>query len=217
MDDKVYPRACGGTRRSWRKSRSVMGLSPRVRGNHFPQSAQRFPVGSIPARAGEPMPDSMHWSPHAVYPRACGGTASFQRISDSVGGLSPRVRGNRFAVRLHADLYRSIPARAGEPRTVSESRLCYGVYPRACGGTADTPPSARTLRGLSPRVRGNRAAAPAPHASKRSIPARAGEPWQLRSATSQTWVYPRACGGTGAGDAGLSGVGGLSPRVRGNR
>ena len=57
--DAVYPRVCGGTRRSRRQYHEPKGLSPRVRGNH------RYPVipwdgeRSIPACAGEP-PSNRH-------------------------------------------------------------------------------------------------------------------------------------------------------------
>ena len=54
----VYPRACGGTSRKPFRLGSLMGLSPRLRGNHFHQ----LPAGpfcrSIPAPAGEPSEQS---------------------------------------------------------------------------------------------------------------------------------------------------------------
>ena len=50
--------------------------------------------------------------------------------------------------------------------------------------------------GLSPRVRGNRAAAGEPDVPERSIPARAGEPTSRSDAINPSTVYPRACGGT---------------------
>ena len=71
----VYPRVCGGTACMWWSGRLLMGLSPRVRGNH-PMASHKFSIGgSIPACAGEPRGSSPAPSPSA--------------------GLSPRVRGNR--------------------------------------------------------------------------------------------------------------------------
>ena len=53
----VYPRVCGGTRRRGARRWALRGLSPRVRGNQLPELVRRHVVGSIPACAGEPLPD----------------------------------------------------------------------------------------------------------------------------------------------------------------
>ena len=71
----------------------------------------------------------------AVYPRACGGTRAFTLRTRTCMGLSPRVRGNLVRESISPDMSRSIPARAGEPRSLALSRFGYWVYPRACGGT----------------------------------------------------------------------------------
>ena len=115
----VYPRACGGTpdrsgRQCW-----VSGLSPRVRGNHVGGDQVAGGRGSIPARAGEPPSRRLTSIPPTVYPRACGGTVIHAAVVYSSHGLSPRVRGNLLAARRGRRRDRSIPARAGEPRTVA--------------------------------------------------------------------------------------------------
>ena len=50
-----------------------------------------------------------------------------------------------------------------------------------------------------------------------SIPARAGEPFQVRRRSVRSGVYPRTCGGTGWTRSSKAGNRGLSPHVRGNR
>ena len=50
------------------------GLSPRVRGNHFPADHRDAQFGSIPACAGEPRAGNSLMSRPRVYPRVCGGT-----------------------------------------------------------------------------------------------------------------------------------------------
>ena len=86
---------------------------------------------------------------------------------------------------------RSIPARAGEPGYSSSMThdMEGEVYPRACGGTKSHDDlRTRVSFGLSPRVRGNPETADSlrvlgkvyPRASRRSIPARAGEPRYIR-------------------------------------
>ena len=51
---RVYPRVCGGTILLAGVAANTSGLSPRVRGNHFPAGAVPRGAGSIPACAGEP-------------------------------------------------------------------------------------------------------------------------------------------------------------------
>ena len=75
-------------------------------------------------------------------------------------------------------------------------------------------------RGLSPRVRGNRPAAPGAGRRCRrrpwSIPACAGEPFLPPCLCAPRWVYPRVCGGTRIDRHTGQFPQGLSPRVRGN-
>ena len=70
----VYPRVCGGTPSTARTWSRTPALSPRVRGNPLPTTAECGSGGSIPACAGEP-----RRGPHQ---------------SGRPTGLSPRVRGN---------------------------------------------------------------------------------------------------------------------------
>ena len=154
------------------------------------------------------------------------------------GGVFPAAQATRG----------SIPARAGEPRRDFDQWTAsspHWVYPRACGGTVVFARLNICKRGLSPRVRGNRATvsrsiparAGEPKKYTTVIPARAGEPILVRLHHGPYQVYPRACGGTSplptthpidtvypracGGtcviyiDGGPSE--GLSPRVRGNR
>ena len=171
------------------------GLSPRVRGNH----RRRRPVPghrrSIPARAGEPSGSCKAASRQRVYPRACGGTHQHQRQRQGGQGLSPRVRGNHRLPESNHVVERSIPARAGEPRTGVDRLAVFRVYPRACGGTVRGTSMMCDVSGLSPRVRGN--------PNSVTVPIYSG-------------VYPRACGGTARVFERVIAACGLSPRVRGN-
>ena len=71
-------------------------------------------------------------------------------------GLSPRMRGNRVLALDDLGVERSIPAYAGEPRLSSWRAVPAQVYPRVCGGTDGQLDTNRLLKGLSPRMRGNR-------------------------------------------------------------
>ena len=193
------------------------GLSPRVRGNREVIVLDAGPERSIPARAGEPTPAPSQAPRDWVYPRACGGTSWASSGVSTSCGLSPRVRGNLDHFPNGTKDGRSIPARAGEPRTGQAPRNCPPVYPRACGGTRWQVSLAQSGRGLSPRVRGNPALRACHPVIVRSIPARAGEPMAVDQHEAVGWVYPRACGGTHNPAISAIAAGGLSPRVRGNR
>ena len=76
--------------------------------------------------------------------------------------------------------------------------------------------TALRMMGLSPRVRGNRAAPMQVTHALRSIPASAGEPPGGAGSWKVPGVYPRECGGTTSCTAPNVSTTGLSPRVRGN-
>ena len=151
-----------------------------------------------------------------VYPRECGGTPRSQSQSHHWSDLSPRVRGNRRQVAEADGDDGSIPASAGEPPAAGPVRSPAGVYPRECGGTSMIRRCRFSIRGLSPRVRGNLVEGAGDPGPERSIPASAGEPAATARRTGYLPVYPRECGGTWATKTTRPSGSGLSPRVRGN-
>ena len=233
---RVYPRASGGTgvddpyrnpatglspRERGNpppspRRRHTTGLSPRERGNLTWQEQSKIELGSIPARAGEPSARRPISGITGVYPRASGGTYHASPGISKHQGLSPRERGNHHERIAGHERVRSIPARAGEPRSPSSPRGSSRVYPRASGGTGRRPSRYGVARGLSPRERGNHPPARAYHQRRRSIPARAGEPSSVATTLCHSGVYPRASGGTVVGGDHAVPLGGLSPRERGN-
>ena len=137
-------------------------------------------------------------------------------IQAVTGGLSPRVRGNPYAMLHSLQARGSIPACAGEPPGHDHPGHNRWVYPRVCGGTHYKTTAGLPDGGLSPRVRGNHRPLRRPQQSIGSIPACAGEPVALRHLPEGIKVYPRVCGGTIQARADALGFLGLSPRVRGN-
>ena len=152
-----------------------------------------------------------------VYPRVCGGTASYKRQRTGCLGLSPRVRGNPKTLEAATVDGRSIPACAGEPRRRRCDSLPSRVYPRVCGGTLGAALLEAGVKGLSPRVRGNLVVGAEDLHLRRSIPACAGEPGARIAWRTCSAVYPRVCGGTKRIGQIDEAAAGLSPRVRGNR
>ncbi len=146
-----------------------------------------------------------------------GGTRDPAAGQALIGGLSPRVRGNRHAGRPQATRRGSIPACTGEPGASGPGGPPSGVYPRVYGGTAGERRWRAVGQGLSPRVRGNPAQDGFGALARGSIPACTGEPGSRRLRKWKRKVYPRVYGGTAIGIAQRAELEGLSPRVRGNR
>ena len=134
---------------------SILGLSPRVRGNPLASHLRERASGSIPACAGEPIHLCGECTVSRVYPRVCGGTRDVLQARQLLDGLSPRVRGNPTMACGRSSATRSIPACAGEPQNKTSKKLVEKVYPRVCGGTRFGMDFVRDIWGLSPRVRGN--------------------------------------------------------------
>ena len=151
-----------------------------------------------------------------VYPRAYGGTLHRFGAQAPGVGLSPRVRGNLLDPKSVCNRIGSIPARTGEPVLPKPMLASLSVYPRAYGGTSVIAQTRASMRGLSPRVRGNPAESNPRISNKRSIPARTGEPNIFQGRDRGDGVYPRAYGGTDPRNGPRPHRRGLSPRVRGN-
>ena len=145
-----------------------------------------------------------------------GGTGARQRQRSAVRGLSPRVRGNLFGAGWSGPYDRSIPACTGEPTRKKDIAPLSRVYPRVYGGTTLGLGCRLSVRGLSPRVRGNRCPACPVTPVSRSIPACTGEPRMGVLLGKCAWVYPRVYGGTTDPPRYPRLTLGLSPRVRGN-
>ena len=91
---RVYPRVYGETIKDIPYIRSIMGLSPRVRGNRGYRDVPARLYGSIPACTGKPRYRSYGSTTRRVYPRVYGETKVSPPPGNVTVGLSPRVRGN---------------------------------------------------------------------------------------------------------------------------
>jgi len=212
----VYPRLRGGTQCEWQGLSQGMGLSPLARGNRGNALGKVHQLGSIPACAGEPPFGYFKAEPFGVYPRLRGGTHSWPHCGHWRTGLSPLARGNHLCGRFCGSVTGSIPACAGEPRTVHEDLRLAGVYPRLRGGTGIEAASVAWHPGLSPLARGNPQRILLPVVAVGSIPACAGEPRGILPAHVPAGVYPRLRGGTGGVYRHSPICQGLSPLARGN-
>ncbi len=109
----VYPRSCGEHIVVSVNIMNVEGLSPLVRGTHFPELSEIWVMRFIPARAGNTNTGDPRFIVEPVYPRSCGEHGKRSGPPVCSPGLSPLVRGTlNVFLRLAAGL-RFIPARAG--------------------------------------------------------------------------------------------------------
>ena len=193
-----YPRVCGGNRAELKNWPTRKGPSPRVQGKRHPGN-RALPVHrAIPACAGETVPRPAIRKSIWVYPRVCGGNRVRLGYRYQNGGLSPRLRGKRPAVRHIRLPFRAIPACAGKTgRRQSAQKECR-VYPRVCGGNLGNFQNPPQISGLSPRVRGKSVAYGWVLFADRSIPACAGETFGGWTVFPCARVYPRVCGGNTA-------------------
>ena len=132
---RVDPRASGGAAGVGGGHVSPAGRSPRERGSRDGKGRHASHRGSIPARAGEPIPALGPPNSIWVDPRASGGAYSHWEPPDVAEGRSPRERGSLESGRRNAHLPGSIP--------------------RASGGASSSCTRSCARTGRSPRERGS--------------------------------------------------------------
>ena len=125
-----------------------------------------------------------------------GGSLSCMESSCLRSGRSPRGRGKRIVARLANGLQGSIPAWAGEALQRRRRHGSEEVDPRVGGGSAAIRLPARVVAGRSPRGRGKPKRRCIPDATRRSIPAWAGEASGFAVDLTVDRVDPRVGGGS---------------------
>ena len=215
-EGSVYPRVYGEALTLSLTVNRLGGLSPRVRGSHGYSRRGRCWQRSIPACTGKPLNDIAPADTLRVYPRVYGEAAVPQRKAALAKGLSPRVRGSRFAADCACPPERSIPACTGKPPRRVQSGSGTAVYPRVYGEAAAPRPIRLWYRGLSPRVRGSLRDELKRSSNLRSIPACTGKPRPIIRCAVTAAVYPRVYGEAACRPACNAHRSGLSPRVRGS-
>ena len=213
----VYPRVYGESALDLFCGGGGAGLSPRVRGIHWPPEVQSTIRRSIPACTGNPLRRLSTTWPPAVYPRVYGESSHACLGRQHRRGLSPRVRGIQHR-RVPGRLARgSIPACTGNPASAPDSPRRSRVYPRVYGESQHGIGGLALDDGLSPRVRGILEGAVQVGSVEGSIPACTGNPSPGLGEGHGREVYPRVYGESIYGETGSSMQAGLSPRVRGIR
>ena len=129
----VHPRVCGERHGGGWEGADVCGSSPRVRGTPATASCFGPPVRFIPACAGNAPSHNGEDRAEPVHPRVCGERVYVGRLSLSIVGSSPRVRGTPDHEANHLRDHRFIPACAGNAGVGTPSWTTMVVHPRVCG------------------------------------------------------------------------------------
>ena len=214
-DPTVHPRVCGEQAIALGKKHRAGGSSPRVRGTGFAQNPLVEPDRFIPACAGNSAPTLSRGICAPVHPRVCGEQLCSLVSVQICLGSSPRVRGTAEVVRVVADVYRFIPACAGNRTTVRVHSVKPSVHPRVCGEQRRSVRRYCEGLGSSPRVRGTADVALCVDCTCRFIPACAGNSPRTARPESCGSVHPRVCGEQKPVNPDVPGDVGSSPRVRG--
>ncbi len=183
---RVNPRACGGDFWFERDLIAEWGQSPRVRGrpiaaekiaerhNQVIFSRRVAAYAYSTARLDVCMKFVDSFLVHHCYllPFESNVVNNSQKIKSS---SQEEIINTPFARKRNPRAGRSIPARAGETFTGSDSPTAVWVNPRACGGDPFPTGPLDPFCGQSPRVRGRHLCDNRRASRNRSIPARAGE------------------------------------------
>ncbi len=190
----VHPRVCGERTGAVKPNCFIDGSSPRVRGTRADTRPRYRLPRFIPACAGNAL-DRSPCSRHAtVHPRVCGERAILAaQIADHVGS-SPRVRGTRVNRIVKVNPVRFIPACAGNAGPRWRQSRCLAVHPRVCGERIKFEMESTGCTGSSPRVRGTRRQTDSGNATRRFIPACAGNAVEHTHRAAPMPVHPRVCG-----------------------
>ena len=102
--------------------------------------------------------DEVEGTEQEAYPHVCGATAINDKWTAILAGLSPRVWGNRHKKKTYQKKSRPIPTCVGQPVRLFHCHECARAYPHVCGATLFRKEDGHIVKGLSPRVWGNRSA-----------------------------------------------------------
>ncbi|EFA23051.1 hypothetical protein BIFGAL_03155 [Bifidobacterium gallicum DSM 20093 = LMG 11596] len=136
-------------------------------------------------------------------------------FSDGGVGIIPACAGLPARFGFPLPVVGIIPACAGLPSAPHMTAAWPRNHPRVCGATFTGSAGCTKRLESSPRVRGYLQGVPRVQHDAGIIPACAGLPLLLRSATQRMKNHPRVCGATNVGEYRITELVESSPRVRG--
>ena len=170
----VHPRSRGEHFISGTALAGIAGSSPLARGTRARAVGRLRNRRFIPARAGNTEASDFQPRPAAVHPRSRGEHLGVPPEVVSTFGSSPLARGTPTGVDAASDRYRFIPARAGNTPLLVPTAWVPTVHPRSRGEHETWQVFGGLIAGSSPLARGTHRCGDFRAASRRFIPARAG-------------------------------------------
>ena len=149
-----HPRACGANFSNALHCSSGDGSSPRMRGKLMTKNNVLTEERIIPAHAGQTDASLVTLRRHPDHPRACGANLTSAFRGNINVGSSPRMRGKLLHRRTPVEIFRIIPAHAGQTLVNCIGRTNVSDHPRACGANSSVVSSSICFSGSSPRMRG---------------------------------------------------------------
>ena len=190
----VHPRGRGEHWLDLRTHLACDGSSPRTRGTLAAHIGQLGDARFIPADAGNTSRSLLGKYLSSVHPRGRGEHLSIRPRRLPAFGSSPRTRGTRQSSRPCRRTGRFIPADAGNTAPGLGRQAPQAVHPRGRGEHALPRSRPHSSAGSSPRTRGTLGERHSRDASRRFIPADAGNTRARPADDAALPVHPRGRG-----------------------
>ncbi len=189
-----HPRSRGEHLAAAAKADPVSGPSPLARGTPSSGCTPTAASRTIPARAGNTRGSRIIRSTTADHPRSRGEHVGCSGLPARVTGPSPLARGTRIRSPAMSHVFGTIPARAGNTRTVTRTACTATDHPRSRGEHLPESVPLLFLTGPSPLARGTHFPRAILAGMVRTIPARAGNTLARRRCRPRPTDHPRSRG-----------------------
>ena len=190
----ITPAYAGKSKRLAACAQTAEGSPPRMRGKVNGGIGRTEMFGITPAYAGKRTALQRQQSQSWDHPRVCGEKVTLVRLSASVQGSPPRMRGKDCHAAGCLPGGRITPAYAGKRRAA----VCRGGerwdHPRVCGEKGSRIFQDPAGRGSPPRMRGKGDPGGVPQRGVGITPAYAGKSIQLGGTSLLIVDHPRVCG-----------------------
>ena len=193
----------------------LVGSSPRARGTPVSSNLIMGSAGIIPACAGNTTESQSARLCNWDHPRVRGEHAIEKPTAKDRMGSSPRARGTLIVAGVRFRWVGIIPACAGNTHFDTTHSIVWRDHPRVRGEHMQVNAASIAAQGSSPRARGTQAAYPVASASRRIIPACAGNTMNPPQYSLYCWDHPRVRGEHTVFPWDVSADRGSSPRARG--
>ena len=213
--NQKYPRVCGEKSAVPLATPVRVGSPPRMRGKAGCTAADGNAEGITPAYAGKRRHTRMGQETGQDHPRVCGEKPSSCKVTSSVKGLPPRMRGKVTFVFLACKPMRITPAYAGKSPAVFPALPLAEDHPRVCGEKPNRILWEHWKEGSPPRMRGKVMEAYKASNPIRITPAYAGKSGTNTESEATGQDHPRVCGEKMEGVILNNDYLGSPPRMRG--